>query len=895
VLFGGSSAWAVPGWGAVLQSSNIWGGGVEATSVPQPGTMLVGGDPAWTDIRVTVLVRSSDDDGIGLVFRYQSPGDHYRYAMDRERRHRRLVRVHSGGYTVLAEDVFAYELDRDYELTVEALGPLLRVYQDGALVFEVSDPALAAGQIGAYCWANQGARFADVRVDDLGKSAVAAYRFSFTTSAYATFFHQLHSYQDDLWQVPAAAGDVAAAAAVAVAPAVTDADAETRAYAALAAAALGPDADHPPDHLEAQLLTADGAASGLLLRGPEPLDWARMTLEVAHAGGPAAPGSPPAALKLTDVSAAGTPNDETITLLARERGSLAGASVERLAIPAPLAEPEAETLLEDAFDRVAGVLLRERLGVNALDAYQISDAPGALNSPSQWSAQPDAIIQSAKVFAGSTDPAIPDKPGTVAITGPHLADLRLTTVLRSAGDGAVGALVRVSGDGSFYRFSMDHGGSYRRLVKSVRGTVTVLWEDAVAPDTGRPYELRIEAFGDLLAGWLDHELLFVVRDGDVRDGQVGLYCWANDGARFEALEARTLETAPVVAQPPLAGRAELTVADTGLTDAPSAWQAAGGAVTQTAAIDGTTALLAPSFGDLTLALTLSSSADGEIGAVLRYADAANLVRFAMDRTAGRRSLISVVGGFEALLWQDDVAFDLDHDYALTLTAQRGRLQGWLDGAALFDVLAPAGARAGQVGLWTSRTGGARFSHLVVGDPAMRVSPWTIADDAAASLWRSGGGALVQEAAVGDASTPAAPGTTAVAGSDGWADVRVSATLRNDGAGAIGLAVRWRDPANFYRLAFDAARLPAPRADRRRPADSAVAGRGTGAGRDAARGDDRRNRRAARRAPGRGGPVRPHRRRARDRARRSLRRGRRRCPLRPRHGHASAAGRARRVP
>ena len=256
VLFGGSSPWTVPGWGAVQQSSNIWGGGVEATSVPQPGTLLIGGDPAWTDIRVTILVRSSDDDGIGLVFRYQGPGDHYRYAMDRERRHRRLVRVHGGVYTVLAQDVFAYELDTDYELTVEALGPLLRVYQDGALVFEVSDPALTAGQIGAYCWANQGARFADVRVDDLGKSAVAAYRFAFTTSAYATFFHQLHSYQDDLWLVPAAAGDIAAAAAAAVTPATAVTDAETRAYAALAGAALGPDAGHPPDHLEAQLLTA---------------------------------------------------------------------------------------------------------------------------------------------------------------------------------------------------------------------------------------------------------------------------------------------------------------------------------------------------------------------------------------------------------------------------------------------------------------------------------------------------------------------------------------------------------------------------------------------------------------------------------------------------------------
>ena len=403
--------------------------------------------------------------------------------MDRERRHRRLVRVHGGVYTVLEQDVFAYELDTDYELTVEALGPLLRVYQDGALVFEVSDPALTAGQIGAYCWANQGARFADVRVDDLGKSAVAAYRFAFTTSAYATFFHQLHSYQDDLWLVPAAAGDIAAAAAAAVTPATAVTDAETRAYAALAGAALGPDADHPPDHLEAQLLTADGAASGLLLRGPEPLDWPRMALEVAHAVGPAEPSSPPAALKLTDVSAvAAAPNDETITLLARERRPPGRRQRRTPGHPRAAGRAGPDGRCSRTPSAVsAGVLLRELFGANALDAYQVSDAPGALNGPSQWSAQADAIVQSAKIFAGSTDPAVPDKPGTVAITGPRLADLRLTTVLRSAGDGAIGALVRVSGDGSFYRFSMDHGGSYRRLVKSVGGSVTVLWEDAGRP------------------------------------------------------------------------------------------------------------------------------------------------------------------------------------------------------------------------------------------------------------------------------------------------------------------------------------------------------------------------------------------------------------------------------
>ena len=183
-LFGGSRLDGA-GWGAVRQTSNIWGGVDDATSVPRPGTMLVGGDAAWTDYRYTVQLRSGDDDPIGVVFRYRDATNYYRFSMDRERRYRRLVRVAGGVAALLAADDFVFfSTDQDYVITVEAIGESLRVYQDFALVFDARDPSFPSGRVGFYCWANQNARFNDVRVDDFRPGAPVAYR-SFTTSAYA--------------------------------------------------------------------------------------------------------------------------------------------------------------------------------------------------------------------------------------------------------------------------------------------------------------------------------------------------------------------------------------------------------------------------------------------------------------------------------------------------------------------------------------------------------------------------------------------------------------------------------------------------------------------------------------------------------------------------------------
>jgi hypothetical protein len=65
------SAWSVQtsASGSVVRQTSRIGGGDAVTA---PGTLLVGGEPAWTDLRMRVLARSAAAGGggaIGVVFR----------------------------------------------------------------------------------------------------------------------------------------------------------------------------------------------------------------------------------------------------------------------------------------------------------------------------------------------------------------------------------------------------------------------------------------------------------------------------------------------------------------------------------------------------------------------------------------------------------------------------------------------------------------------------------------------------------------------------------------------------------------------------------------------------------------------------------------------------------
>ncbi|MEV0384752.1 hypothetical protein [Nonomuraea sp. NPDC050643] len=178
---GGPSAWAhVSPDGVVTQTANIRGLPPGPPAGPaKPGTYLVrrtgtgAGDlPELADVIVTATLRSTTAGVIGLVFRYQDPGNFYFFAMDATNGVRRIGKKTGGVFAELAtaavDTTEGYTPGTSYHVRIRASGTSLRAFVDGEPAVSGSDPSIAdPGRVGFYCHANPGARFDDLHLIDL--------------------------------------------------------------------------------------------------------------------------------------------------------------------------------------------------------------------------------------------------------------------------------------------------------------------------------------------------------------------------------------------------------------------------------------------------------------------------------------------------------------------------------------------------------------------------------------------------------------------------------------------------------------------------------------------------------------------------------------------------------
>jgi hypothetical protein len=335
----------------LTQTSSIKGGNSNASDPVKPGTMLLlGSDPAlgaghqeqpanWTDYRLSAYLHAAGSGAIGVVFRYQDGNNYYRLSLDRNGPYRRLVSVANGIHAILKEDDFAYDPQRDYLITIEAIDSALRVYQDGALIFEVADASHPKGGIGLYCYDNPSARFNDVSVDDFRQTAQAVYRFQFTTSLFANFFHHLHSYQDETWRVDVEGVSSIAqpAMAKAVKPSVARTEDEARAYETLATAVLGQAARQNPSEVQVTRVEIDKVWLAYLVQSPEPIDWLRTELSLLRTDFTRTEPVLPGKLKLAAANfGADRTRLDSVVLLLREAMNLTGHRIESRLVTWPL-------------------------------------------------------------------------------------------------------------------------------------------------------------------------------------------------------------------------------------------------------------------------------------------------------------------------------------------------------------------------------------------------------------------------------------------------------------------------------------------------------------------------------------------------------------------------------
>jgi hypothetical protein len=331
---------------ALLQLSNIGGG----TYPVYPGTYVIAGDPEWTDYRMTVGLRSDDDDALGIMFRYTDPDNYYRLSVDNQKNLCMLTSKKDGTVKKLDEKKRSYNMGDSFTLTVDMIGERIICYMGEQRLFDVTDASHKGGKIGLYCWSNDGTRFEHVEVLRPSLEAIALFKDRFAENNKA--------------------------------------------------------------------------------------DWTEV--------------------------------DE-----------------------------------------------------------------GTRFGPSNWATQDGALRQTSNIHSPSTPSDQLSRLGTHAVAGiVSWTDVIVSVRMRSIDNDAMGLLFRYSDKNHYYRFSMDSSRKYRRLVKNNNGRFTKLWEDDFAYNIGQTYEVTILAFGSILRGYLDGVPMFVVEDGDLASGRVGLYCWANDNTQF---------------------------------------------------------------------------------------------------------------------------------------------------------------------------------------------------------------------------------------------------------------------------------------------------------------------------------------------------------------------------
>ena len=147
------------------QTSDIRGKNQKANVLPKLGTYLLYTPSTvapWTDFNLQLTLNSTDDDAIGVMFRYQDSNNYYRFSWDSQRSYRRVVKNVNGTFTLLAEDNVPYVLGQTYNLEITAQGNAVSISIDGIEIFSFVDNSFASGGIAMYAWSNTGAAFDDL-------------------------------------------------------------------------------------------------------------------------------------------------------------------------------------------------------------------------------------------------------------------------------------------------------------------------------------------------------------------------------------------------------------------------------------------------------------------------------------------------------------------------------------------------------------------------------------------------------------------------------------------------------------------------------------------------------------------------------------------------------------
>ncbi len=173
------SSWQIIS-GEMVEPSNIYGPDSSAVD-NRRGTYARWKDPQsffWADYKFDVSIRSSDNDGIGVIFRYQDPSNYYKFDMDSQRNFRKLFKMYNGAETTIANVTVTpgYPQNTQMQLSVDVTGNQINILLDGVNVFgsAITDSNIECGAPALYDWGNASTYFDNFKVDVTRVKAVIA-------------------------------------------------------------------------------------------------------------------------------------------------------------------------------------------------------------------------------------------------------------------------------------------------------------------------------------------------------------------------------------------------------------------------------------------------------------------------------------------------------------------------------------------------------------------------------------------------------------------------------------------------------------------------------------------------------------------------------------------------
>ena len=483
----GPSAWSVVNQEA-HQASNIYGGPGGANSLDhRVGTFLHWDDAAaqsWQDYSFEATLRSTDNDGIGLMFYYQDPNNFYKVEFDQQRSFSTLFQMENGVETTLATaSGRGYTLGANTQIEVTVAGGDITVLRDGVDVFgTIQSSALTGGSVGLYSWGNTGANFDNILVTEVG--------------------------------APPLPPSLSIAALDAV---KAEGDGATTAYTFT--------------------VTRTGDVSGATDVDYGVTGSGLDAADAADFGGVLPSGT---------VNFAANETSKTVTI--DVAGDTAVEVDEGFTVTLSNASPGAQIISATATGLIqdddappsSGILLSEDFNDGDSAGWAVVDQSGTGYGPSAWSVVNQEAHQASNIYGGPGGAnSLDHRVGTFLHWDDAAAqswqDYSFEATLRSTDNDGIGLMFYYQDPNNFYKVEFDQQRSFSTLFQMENGVETTL-----ATASGRGYTLgantQIEvtvAGGDITVLRDGVDVFGTIQSSALTGGSVGLYSWGNTGANFD--------------------------------------------------------------------------------------------------------------------------------------------------------------------------------------------------------------------------------------------------------------------------------------------------------------------------------------------------------------------------